>query len=92
MNDTDRPRMQAPENFEHKTLTLIEAVSCARQHVVHLIRHAATLADKADRAGPVQLAGDDVVQGSGCVADLEGTSLARERGKGGEQAQASATN
>jgi hypothetical protein len=37
-------------------LTLIQAVSGTRQHVVHLIAHAPTLADKAYRAWTVQLA------------------------------------
>jgi hypothetical protein len=41
----------------------------------HLVGHASALGDQADRAGPVQLASRDVVDGAGSVANLERPSL-----------------
>ena len=56
-------------------LTFIQAVCGAREDVVHLVGHATGLGHEAHRAGPVQLAGGNVVQGACSVSDAEGARL-----------------
>lgn len=68
---------QAPPAGSGCTLTLVNAVRGAGHDVVHLVAHAAAFGHKAHGARAVQLAGDDVVQRTGGITDLESTRLAR---------------
>ncbi|OQA07357.1 MAG: hypothetical protein BWY66_01422 [bacterium ADurb.Bin374] len=59
-----------------------QAVAVTRDDVVGLVRHAARLADEADRTRPVQLGRADVLDRAAGVADLEGAGRnAADRGR-----------